>query len=181
MAKHKGDGKPPSRQRYDDEHRVRSFRLDKESNECLDKHLEDAGCSLTGWVLDNLRGERSMVEKRIESLASKKATPAVEDRIKCLEDLLHQLLTIAVDTDEYPLLCPRCENELCRCDGVEVESNRAHPAVPTWACAKCGFCIGTYKGIDPKSIRWANPDTGGYASKPTLSARHYRYLGNKRK
>lgn len=46
MAKVNKSKKPPSRQRYDNEHRIRSVRLDKEYDERLDKLLGGIGIVL---------------------------------------------------------------------------------------------------------------------------------------
>jgi predicted RNA-binding Zn-ribbon protein involved in translation (DUF1610 family) len=115
-----------------------------------------------------------MVEKRVEILASKQIHPSIEHRLRCLEELVHQIFSLTVDTDDYPPLCPRCENqELFRAEGREMESALAHPWVLTWECPKCGFFMNTYKQIEPKSIKWTDPDTGKYIDKPKTSSRHW--------
>ena len=173
MAKTKGSKKPPSRQRYDNEHRIRSVRLDRETNERLDKLLEGTGCSFADFVKDALGREESMVEKRVETLASRQVDPSLEERVRCLENLVHEIFSLTVDNRENPPYCPRCEGqELFRCDGRETESRIKHPWVPTWKCPKCGFFINTYKRIDPASIKWVDPDSGNYVDKPKTSARH---------
>ena len=114
-----------------------------------------------------------MVEKRVEILASREVGPSLEDRIRCLEDLVLQVFGITVDTDEYPPICSYCENEdMVQCEGREMESSLAHPRVITWKCPKCGYFINTYKRIDPKSIKWIDPDTWESIDKPRNSPRH---------
>jgi predicted RNA-binding Zn-ribbon protein involved in translation (DUF1610 family) len=155
MAKAKKNRKPPSRKRYEEKHPTISFRLDKETYKCLKGHLEGTGCSIADFIKDALGKEESMIEKRVEILASKQMGPPVEDRLKCVEDLTLQILPLAVDTDKYPPFCPHCGNQkLLRCEGREVGSTSANSWAPTWKCPKCGFFMNTYKRIDPKSIQW---------------------------
>jgi len=122
-----------------------------------------------------------MVVKRIEMLAPEHTAPSVEDRLRCLEDLLHQVLLMAyvlfmtVDAVEWPPRCPHCDNqELIRCEGRETESSLAHGWVITWKCPKCGFSINTHKRIDPKSIEWLDLGGGSHTGKPKASARSRR-------
>lgn len=155
MAKNRGKKKPPSRRRYDEEHRTRSVRLDEEHNELLDKILEGAGWSFSDFVKAYIRKDTAMVERRIEILASKRVDPSFEDRLKCVEDLVRQIFFSTVDTDESPPHCPHCDNqELIRCVGRQTRSNLAQPWVITWKCPRCSFFIDTYKRVDSKSIRW---------------------------
>jgi len=174
MAKVNKIKKPPSRQRYDNEHRVRSARLDKEHDERLAKLLEGLGLSFSGYVKAQIKKDEAMIEKKAEILASKQADPSVEDRLRYLGDLVYQILSIPLDTDEYPPFCPHCENQvLFRCEGREMESILACPWVITWKCPKCGFFVDTYKRIDPKSIKWIDPDSGEHINKPKPSAKHW--------
>ena len=164
--------KPPSKKRYDESHRVRSCRLDMETDKRLTQHLDSIGCSFADFVKDSLGREKSMVEKRVEVMASMQVAPALEERVRRLEDLVHKIISITVDNREYPPDCPRCEGqELFRCDGRETKSTIAHPWVPTWKCPKCGYFIDTYKRIDPKSIKWIDPDSYEYIDKPKTSVR----------
>jgi hypothetical protein len=76
-----------------------------------------------------------MIKKRVEMSASRQVAPSAEDRIRCLEDLVLQVFGITVDTDEYPPVCPYCENEsMVQCEGREMESSLARPWVITWKC-----------------------------------------------
>lgn len=167
--------KPPSRIRYEKRHRVRSFRLDMETDKLLTEHLDSTGCSFTDFVKGALGREKAMVEKRVEILALRQMDPSHEDRLRCLENLFLETISLTRDDCRYPPLCPRCEGqELFRCEGRETESTIAHPWVFTWKCPKCGYFINTYKRIDPKSIRWIDPDSGKYIDKPITSTRHWR-------
>jgi len=173
VAKAKESRKPPSRKRYEQEHPTVSFRLDRDTYKCLKGHLESTRCSFADFVKDALGREESMVEKRVELLASRQVDPLLEDRVRCLENLVHEFFSLTVDTDKYPPLCPRCGNqELCRCEGREMKSKLAQPWVITWKCPQCGFFMNTYNRIDPKSINWVAPDTWERIDKPKVSARH---------
>lgn len=170
MAKHKANRKPPSRKRYEEEHPTVSFRLDRETHERLREHLKGTGYSFADFVKDALGREESMIEKRVEMLASRQVNTPVEDRIKCLEGLVHELISVVTIYHEWPFTCPHCEDrELFWAMGTEIESTLAHPQVYTWKCPKCGFFIDTFKRIDPESITWVNPHTGEFSSKPVTS------------
>ena len=174
MLKAKKGKKPPSRQRYEEEHRTRSCRLSKEDNELLEGHLEHTGRSFADFVKDHLREEQTMVKERVKVMASSQIDPSLEERARCLENLVHEIFSITVDHNRYPPYCPHCDGqELFQCEGREAESTIAHPWVSTWKCPKCGFFINTYKRIDPKSIKWIDPDSGEYIDKPRTSARHW--------
>ena len=165
--------KPPSRRRYEEEHPTKSFRLNRQDSKRLDDHLRGSGCSLADFVKDAIGREKAMVQKRVETLAAREIDPSLEDRVKCLENLVHELFSTTVDTNEYPPYCPRCENqELIKGEGMETESRLAQPWVITWKCPKCGFFINTYKRIDPESIKWINPGSSEYINMPKTSARH---------
>ena len=175
MAKVNKSKKPPSRQRYDNEHPTRSVRLDKEHDERLGKLLEGLGFSFSGYVKAHIRKDEAMIEKKAEMLASRQVDPSAEDRLKCVEDLVRQVFFSTVDTDESPPHCPHCDNqELIRCVGRQMGSNLTQPWVITWKCPKCGFFIDTYKRVDPKSIRWLNLRYVKPADKSRISARHPR-------
>jgi predicted DNA-binding protein len=174
MARTNKSQKSPSRKRYEESHPTRSCRLNEKDDEILKELLEHTGRSFADFVKDHIRKEEAMVEKRVEILASKQIQPAIEHRLNCLEDLVHQIFSTTVDTEKYPPLCPYCDNqELFQAEGREIESRLAHPWVRTWKCPKCGFFINTYKRIEPKSIKWTDPDTGKYIDKPKTSSRHW--------
>lgn len=174
MAKHRVNKEPPSRKRYEEEHPTVSFRLDKETYKRLKEHLAGTGYSFADFIKDALGREKSMVEKRVEMLASQEIELPVEDRLRCLEEFVHQLFSVAVDTDEFPPGCPHCDNQdLFYAEGAETESTRGMPQIHTWKCPKCGFFINTSRRIDPKSIRWVDPDTGKFALRPTAPAKNW--------
>jgi hypothetical protein len=174
MAKSNKSKQSPSRKKYEEEHPTISLRLDIETRKSLKEHLEGTGCSPADFIKDSLGREKSMVEKRVKMLASRRIGPSVEDRLRSLEDLVYQILSIGVDTCKYPPYCPHCEGqEMFRCEGRETESTIAIPWVSTWKCLKCGFFINTYKHIDPKSIKWIDPDTSELIEKPRVSSRHW--------
>jgi hypothetical protein len=87
----------------------------------------------------------------------------LEERVRCLEHLVHYLLgyTYALggefDEEVYPPLdCPHCENKvLLLASGNELETRRKIPGIHTWACPKCGFFLDTYQRIDPGSVQIA--------------------------
>jgi Arc/MetJ-type ribon-helix-helix transcriptional regulator/predicted RNA-binding Zn-ribbon protein involved in translation (DUF1610 family) len=171
VAKSKKSKKPPSRQRYDEEHRVRSARLDKEYDERLDKLLKALGLSYSDFVKAHIRKDEAMIEKRVEILTSRLMDPSLEDRVGCLESLVLEIYNLTVDTVEYPPLCPRCEDqEMRRCEGTEMASSLASLIVPTWKCPKCGFFLNTYHRIDPKSL--VCPDSEPrHVEQPTVSTK----------
>ena len=120
--------KPPSRIRYEERHRVRSCRLDIEADRLLTEHLDSIGCSFSDFVKDSLGREESMVEKRVEILALSQIDPSLEERARCLENLVHEIFSITVDHNQYPPYCPHCDGqELFWCEGREAESTIAHP------------------------------------------------------
>ena len=96
MAKGKVDRRKPSRKRYEEEHPTISFRLAKETYEALKEHLAGTGCSFADFVKDALGREKSMVEKRVEMLAAEETSPSIEDRLRCLEEFVHQLFSVAL-------------------------------------------------------------------------------------
>lgn len=152
MAKHKK--KSPSRMKYEQANPTISFRADKQTKELLREHLEATGHSAADFIKDALGREKSMVKERLEILVSKQMA-TLEDRLRCLEDLALQTYSLAIDTSEFPPLCPRCENqEMRKCEGREIETSIGDPWGPTWKCPKCGYFLNTYKRIDPESIRW---------------------------
>lgn len=161
MASKKTYRKTPSRRRYEEQHPTRTCRLNKEDNDLLQQHLKHTGRSFADFVKDHLREEENMVNKKVEMLASRQVDPTLEERVRCLEDLVHTLVCFALDYRKFPPFCPRCEGQqLLPGEGREVESNIAHPWVPTWKCPKCGYLINTYKRIDPESITGIEPDAG---------------------
>jgi len=161
MAKVKKDKRPPSRKRYEEQHPTSSFRLDKEMDRQFREHLKATGRSCADFVKDAMGREKSMIAKKIEELASRQTTSSsVEERVRCLEDLVHHIVSGSVGTDWYPPCCPRCDNQRLReCEAREMQSKLAHPWVITWRCPKCGFLMNTYKQVDPKSVRWAYPES----------------------
>jgi predicted RNA-binding Zn-ribbon protein involved in translation (DUF1610 family) len=174
MTRFKTSGKPPSRRRYEEQNPTVSFRLKRELKEDLKEHLKGTGCSYADFVKDALGREKAMIDERVEILASKRLDAQLEDGVRCLENLVHEVFSLTVDNKRYPPLCPRCDNqELFRCEGREAESKLAHPWVLTWKCPACGFFVNTYKRIDPASTKWIDPDSGSYVDKPKPSARHW--------
>ena len=128
MVKDKKRKKPPSRINYEDEYPTRSCRLTKEDDELLEEHLEHTGRSFTDFVKDHLREEEAMIKEKVEILASRKIDPSLEERTRCLENLVHEIFSITVDHNQYPPYCPHCDGqELFWCEGREAESTIAHP------------------------------------------------------
>jgi len=119
-----------------------------------------------------------MVEKRVKILASRKADPSVEERLKCREDLMQQvfislyIMSMGDVDDVFDPSCPRCyKQKLLRCEGDETERSGAGRGVITWKCPKCGFFLNTYGRIAPESIKWSESDTNKYIDKPKVSAK----------
>ena len=162
MAKINKSKKSPSRIRYENSHHVFSTRLDRDSFDELNRNLKVTGCSRADFVKDKLGREQSMVKKRVEILASTEIIAPLEERIRELEDLVCQILSVPSVTDEFPPFCPHCDGQLLlKCEADEMYS--AYVGVLTWKCPKCGFFVNTYKRIDPKSIERRDPQY----SKPT--------------
>ena len=171
MARKKVNRKAPSRKRYEEQHPTMSLRLDIKDRKCLKEHLASAGCSLADFVKQHLRREESMIEKRVEILASMRMDPSLEGRLRCLEDLVYQIFSVPLSIGEYPPTCPRCQNQdLSRCEGKETESKLACPWVITWRCPRCDFFIDTYHRIDPKSICWVDAASARRIDGPKASA-----------
>lgn len=165
----KNKKKAPSRIRYEQENPTISCRLDKKTKGDLEAHLIGSGCSLPDFIKQHLAEEKNMIQKRVEMLASKQVSPLIEDRLRCVEDLVRQIFISTVDTDESPPRCPHCDDqELIRCAGRQMASNLAQPWVGTRKCPKCGFFIDTYKRIDPKSMIWLDLRYAKAANKPKV-------------
>jgi hypothetical protein len=166
MARSKGKRKPPSRKRYEEEHKTRSCRLTRDENRCLDKLLEGTGFSFGDFVRSWLGEEESLIKKRVEVLAKKKVPPVGEERLRCLEALMFANCIQLRDHDWSPY-CPRCgDQELLVAWGDEIGSTGAHQETPTLKCPKCGYFLDTLKGIDPKSLEWHDPSAAEAALKP---------------
>jgi|GEM_PF-3477436 len=183
MAKKKKKKTSPSRIKYEQEHPTISFRLDKETYTRLKKHLQGTGHSYADFNKDALGREESLINERVEMLASRKIDPSLEDKVRCLENLVCQLFMFAVDTDQCPPSCPHCEEELYMCEAREKEYKVMRNLVLTWKCPKCGFFLDTYNRIDPKSTKWVDPETFDLIDKPNTSSGHTsrkRKQGSKR-
>jgi len=173
MAKAKKSTKPPSRKRYDEEHPTVSFRLDKQTHRRLKEHLEETNCSPADFIKDGLGRDQPMTERRVEELAAKQMGPSRDDSLRCLQDLIHQLLSVALITSEYTPLCPRCDHQdLLMCEGKETKATTTLRWAITWKCPKCGFFVDTYERIDPKSIKWVEFNSSKSADKPKTPNRH---------
>jgi hypothetical protein len=155
MVKSKVDRKKPSRKRYEEEHPTVSFRLDRETYDRLKQHLDGSGCSFADFVKDSIGREESMVEKRVEMLASRKADPSVEERLRFLEGLIAEVMIIAYEP-ETPWWCPRCGQELA--DAMIAEKGATSPDIFVYACPKCHFFVVPWgdapKGIAVDSLRF---------------------------
>lgn len=153
MVKRKVKAKTPSRARYEEQHPVFSGRLDKGTDDRFRQHLASTGCSFNDFVKDAFGRQESMVEERVQILASKKTDPSFEDRVRCPEDLVHQLVSLAASTFEWPPICPHCQNEeLVWTEGTQTQSTLPMRQVLTWRCPRCGFFINTANRIDPNSL-----------------------------
>jgi len=98
---------------------------------------------------------------------SKQCITPLEEKVRCLEHLVHYLVGMTTGRDEAPPLCPHCENQdLLWAEGQQSEARRTVPDIHTWACPKCGFFIDTYQRIDPESIRWVSRKTGMLLKSP---------------
>ncbi|MFC2000540.1 hypothetical protein ACFLXE_07310 [Chloroflexota bacterium] len=79
--------------------------------------------------------------------------PSVEERLRCLEEFVHQLFSLATSTLDWPPWCPQCDGqELLEAEGTETESTGPHPRIYTWCCPKCGYFMNTSGRIDPDSV-----------------------------
>lgn len=149
----------PSRKRYEEKHPTVSFRLDKETYSRLKQHLAASGCSFAAFVKDSLGREESMVQKRVEALASKSSNPSVEQRLRFLESLLSQVMTTTYD-EECPWECPRCGQELV---GAMVAAKGTTLAdIFVYACPECYFFITPWRdapeGADEDTLRFTAED-----------------------
>ena len=129
MAKHRVNEKPPSRKKYEQEHPTVSFRLDKETYKRLKEHLEATGHSFANFVKDALGREESMVERRVEKLASRK----IEESKTPARDL--ELYEIVLDLARW---------------GVVLWTNLPDPMeVP---CPSCLFPSRLHKNPEPRTV-----------------------------
>lgn len=168
MANRKKGTKSPSRQRYEKSHPVVSCRLDKATHSRLTSHLKASGCSFGDFVRDALGREGSMVERRVEMLAKKKAPLSVEERVRCLESLMFQAF-LYLRYHAWQPMCPHCvKQEMLVAWGCESTASGVREEVPTLRCPKCGYFLDTPKGIDSKSLRWSDPS----AAKSALKRKH---------
>lgn len=166
--------KKPSRAKYEQGHPVFSARLDVDTYNRLKAHLAGTGCSFADFLKDAFGREESMVEKRVEMIASRQADPSIDDRVGCLESLLHELWSVAIDTTEYTPSCPQCDSmDLFDAEGGQTKGKARYRRVRTWACPKCGFFVNTAGRIDPSSLQWVDPDTGKVVPKPKRSVNHF--------
>jgi hypothetical protein len=147
--------KKPSRKKYEESHPVFSARLDRDTYERLKEHLTGTGCSFAGFIKDSLGREESMIEKRVEMLASQKVEPSVEERLKYLEGLTNQIVTAvgSISPGEFEscvVACPRCcDSDLFPYTGKGVLTGRT---LLIWKCYKCGFITRAQEPVDRKSL-----------------------------
>lgn len=155
MAKSKADKKKPNRKRYEEEHPTISFRVDRETYNGLKDHLAHTGCSFADFVKDSLGREKSMVEKRVEMLASHKVEPSFEDSLKWLEILVNEIITTigTIPRDEFTgsgVTCPRCSSgNLSPYAGKETTTGKYELV---WNCGKCGFLTKSREPLEPESL-----------------------------
>ncbi|MFP3976024.1 MAG: hypothetical protein ACLFVK_07380 [Dehalococcoidia bacterium] len=99
-----------------------------------------------------------MVEKRVEELASRKAEPSVEQRLRDPEGLVSELMVIAREP-EAPWWCPRCGTQLT--DGAVAKKGSTDPDIFVYVCPKCGFFLTPWGdapyGIEEGSLRLGEP------------------------
>ncbi len=138
MVKKKFNRKKPSRKRYEEEHPTISFRLDREIYDRFKQHLAGTECSFADFIKDSLGREESMVERRVKMLASKKADPSVEERLRFLEDLMSQVMIVA-HRRETPWWCPHCGEDLA--GAMIAEKGATSPGIFVYACPKCHFFV----------------------------------------
>lgn len=143
----------PSRKRYEEKHPTVSFRLDKETYSRLKGHLAASGCSFATFIKDSLGREESMVEKRVEDLASKRLNPSVEQRLRFLEGLLSQVMITTYD-EECPWECPRCGQELV--GAMVAAKGETEADIFVYACPDCRFLLTPWReapdGVDEASL-----------------------------
>jgi hypothetical protein len=113
----------------------------------------------------------------------KHVAPPLEERVRCLEALVHYLTGIAIVTGDYPPTCPHCLNQdLLWADAKELEALGAFPYIHTWACPKCGFFVDTYGRIDPESIKFVDLETDKPLRSPHKRSRRVpRSTGRKKR
>ena len=147
--------KKPSRARYKESHPVFSTRLDRETYDRLKKHLAGIGYSLSDFLKDALGREESMVEKRVEMPASRKADPSVEERLRLLEGLMSEVMITAYEP-ETPWWCPRCGQDLA--EAMVAEKGATSPDIFVYACPKCYFFVTPWgdapQGVEVDTLRF---------------------------
>lgn len=91
MPKKKTRRKPPSREKYEAEHRVISFRVDTETEKEIDERRRKTGCSYADLVKIGAGLWESRVQQKLETLVSKKFAN-LEERLEWIDRLLCELL-----------------------------------------------------------------------------------------
>jgi len=159
MAKNKKK-KPASRGVYEAKHPVVSCRLDVETHKSLMEHLHKTRRSLGDLVKEWLGKEISMIEKRVEELAQKKAPPSLEEELKCIRHIVYDAALHCYNHEEPPT-CPHCLNQELRLAwGYEKRFiGKIEGYTPVLRCPKCLYYPDTYFGIASETIKWDQADT----------------------
>ena len=96
-----------------------------------------------------------MVEKRVEMLASRKVEPSVEERLRCLESIMGEVM-INAHRPEILWVCPRCGERLA--DAMVAEKGSTRRDTFVFACPKCySFLIpweSVPKGVERNTLRF---------------------------
>lgn len=155
MTRNKSVTSKPSRRRYEEKHPTVSFRLDREIYDRLREHLAGAGCSFADFIKDSLGREKSMIERRVEMLASRKADPSAEERLRFLESFM-SLVMIRTYNHQIPWGCPRCGKDLA--DAMVAKKGSRDPDIFVYACPTCHYLVTPWldapQGIDLDTLRF---------------------------
>lgn len=163
--------KPPSRGKYEAEHPVISFRTDRATKSRIEELCTVLGCSYADLMKHAAGVAESLIERNVDSLASKKLGK-LEEGLEWIDHLLCELLC-TLRENNLTALCPRCDskgkyNALYLAWGEEIDPSGKRGEVPTWKCPKCGWYWDTFGRIEPKSIKWDDPS----AAKSSLKPKH---------
>ena len=161
VAKGKKKTKSPSRKRYEENNPTVSFRVSKELKERLLDYLDTCGQSFGDLCEGILDRDQPLTEKKLDALVHKKFG-ALEDRLRYIDDLLNRLLCEYCIEKDLPAICPRCRDKekgrLFFARGYEMQDDGTKRGAPSWKCAKCGWYLDIHGRIDPKSLKWDDPE-----------------------
>lgn len=171
MPKKKKRKKTPSREKYEAEHKVISFRVDTEEKKEIDERRGKMGCSYADLTKIGAGLWESRVQQKLETLVLKKFAN-LEERLEWIDRLLCALFC-TLKENHLTAPCPRCEDDseyrLHLAWGDEIGTDGKRQEVYTWKCPRCSWFVDIFGRMDPESIRWDVPEEAKLALEPKSS------------